>query len=497
VLSVWFLVQCSRRPHTGYVAGFGATFLLTLLSSVYYGLFQMLLLCPLAVFLALQHQWYRPTVLLRPWLWTGLVVVIVACAFLLPFYVAYGIESFDRQLENVRWGSAVAGDFFNVTARHWTSTFPGLRIGPVELTLFPGFTLSAAALLSLYLSLDREIWQSARSGLSQVWSWILTHREPAIGGAAVAVLLCIWLFGAPFNVWINLKYDFMTVPWPAVSCSFLALVAVSLCLIRLPGAIRSGWLVQRTTVFWCWCGIAVFALLSMGPLIRLGTLDLAIGPYVLLYRFVPGFHNMQVPGRLCVLLLPLGVIVAACSVEQLLKTPSMAARHWLVVSIATGLLILDLAVRPYAFQRLPLEQDLPAAFQWLRTHPEPGSVLVLPVDTIERKRSPMYLYFAIYHRRPMLNGYASFIPSECATALHKAQSVPDPSAIELLKQRGVRYVVLDRFELEHDLGASALASLVENCSAHAGLRHIPIPSESRYELYELLDAVPDVLDETR
>jgi hypothetical protein len=485
VLSVWCLLRCTRQPHGLCVAGFGATFVLTLWSSVYYGLFQLLLLVPLALYLAVRHQWYRPTVLLRWWLWTGVIVSILCCVFLLPFYLAYGIESFDRHLEDVRHGSAAFRDFLNVTPRHWSAQLPGLQVGSVELTLFPGFTLGAAALLSLFLKAGpRDWWRPIGVGYQRVGQWVREQRDAAIGLATSVLLLYLWFFGAPFNVWLNLKYDFMPVPWTAVSCSFLVVLGVAVLLSRVPGAIRSGWIRRRSAVFWCWCGIAVFALLSMGPVIRYGTSDLAIGPYALLYRFMPGFHNMQVPGRLCVLLLPLGIILAAATVEKLIELFAWRRGSWVFASLAGVLLMLDLAVAPYQFQRVPLESELPATFQWLRDNGQAGGVLVLPTDTIERQRSPIYLYFAIYHRRPMLNGYASFIPSECRAALYQAGSFPEPAAIDILERRGVRYVVIDRLELERDLGAIAVAAKLEECDGSAAARRVAIP-DSRFVLYEL------------
>jgi hypothetical protein len=485
-LSLWSLIVCVRRSHGMAVVAFGLSFLLTLLSSVYYGLFQLLLFVPLAAVLGMRYQWYRPTVMLRPWLWTILGVAVASGVFLLPFYLVTSAGRFDRQLENVELGSAQLRDFLNVTARHWSRHVPGLRVGPVELTLFPGFLLSFGAMLSLVRAARSVDWRTrVRWQVATAGRWLQEHRDIALGMAGAILILYAWLAHAPFNVWVNLKHDFMPLPWTAVSRSFLLVLIVALLAAVLPRAIRSGWFRDRGVTFWCWCGIAMVAVLSMGPVIRAGTADVTIGPYALLYRYMPGFQHMQVPGRLNVLLLPLLAILCTTAFREWIET--QPSTMWRVgVAVVTCLLLAaDLAVSPLTLHALPLEADLPNSIRWLRDQAEPGGVLVLPTDTIARQRSPLYLYYALYHRHPILNGYASFVPPDCAAALQQVRSFPSAGAIETLRQRGVRYVVLDRVELALDMDESSVAERLRECDASEAAHRVAIEGDERFVVYEL------------
>jgi hypothetical protein len=308
-----------------------------------------------------------------------------------------------------------------------------------------------------------------------------------VGGIALAtIVLGLWLLYAPFNVTVNLKHDFMRVPWGAVSGSFLLVLGVAALLLFLPRAVHTGWFGQLGMVFWCWCGLVLYILLSFGPMIRFDTTELALGPYALLYRFIPGFKGMRVPGRLCLLFMPLLVLLGAHAYDRLLAAASgRFARRAALVSIA-GMLATDLAVRPYAWQRAPLEEEIPAVFRWLADNGEPGGVLVLPTDTLGRYRSPLYLYYGLYHRRPLLNGYAAFTPAECHDALLQARAFPQPTTLEMLKARNIRYVVVDVPKWNEDLYPSSAAVLMAECDKSPDIRRETEISNNRFLLYEVL-----------
>jgi hypothetical protein len=112
--------------------------------------------------------------------------------------------------------------------------------------------------------------------------------------------------------------------------------------------------------------------------------------------------------------------------------------------------------------------------------------LVLPTDTLRRQPSPLYLYHAIHHRRPMLNGYSSFMPSELASVLHKVQAFPEPQAIDVLNERRIRYVVLDRLELDAEFGTERVDAKIGRCETSSDVRRVPVPTDERFVLYELL-----------
>jgi hypothetical protein len=260
-------------------------------------------------------------------------------------------------------------------------------------------------------------------------------------------------------------------------------LSVAAIVLVLPSAWRSGWFAARSHVFWSWVGLVVFVLLSFGPMIRSSGASLAVGPYALLYRFMPGFQGMRVPARMCVLFLPLFVLLTSGALDRLVNEfPNRLGRR-IVPLVVLALIAADHLVKPATWQRLP--RDVPAAFRWLKDTGRPGGVFVMPADTLQRQPSPLYLYYAIHHRRPMLNGFPAFMPADCANALRQANTFPDPDAVQLLSDRGVAYVVVDRHELAELVGSAEVEATLAACDQNARVRHIESASDDRFILFEL------------
>jgi len=92
-----------------------------------------------------------------------------------------------------------------------------------------------------------------------------------------------------------------------------------------------------------------------------------------------------------------------------------------------------------------------------------GPVLELPVSTgiptITRHARAMYA--ALWHWRPLLNGYASYWPAEFATRMAIAQRLPDPKALRLLRRTtGLATIVVHLDALDALPRASWNAALV-------------------------------------
>lgn len=77
------------------------------------------------------------------------------------------------------------------------------------------------------------------------------------------------------------------------------------------------------------------------------------------------------------------------------------------------------------------------------------------------------MYFSTAHWRPLLNGYSGFAPPSYFEMLHALQDFPAASALDYLRGRGVRYLLVhERFYLrggfEDDVAAlSGRAGLIE------------------------------------
>ena len=488
LLSIWCLLQCAVRPRAVYVVGTCLFSLLTLTSSLYFGMFQALLLVPVGVVLAVRGKWYRRDQLLKPWLWTFLLISPLVVWFLLPYYLVYQTEGFERRISVTMWGSAQPSYFMNLSREHVLTNHAVFGNGDHEFALFPGWVfLSALGMSAFVFVREHNVWAKANEAAGRIWTWTRTHREWSLGATCAAIVLYWWLFHAPIGPpYLNLRHDFMSVPWATISRTMLFVISFAAVLAVLPAAWSRGWVQTRGVVFWCWIGIVVYGLLSFGPLIHQGHTAVAIGPYAVLYRLVPGFRGMRVPARLVLLILPLMVLVAGKFYDR--EMDRLRGGRWArVVPISLViLLMLDFAVRPAPWQHAPLRRDLPRSVVWLSENGEPGGVLVLPVDTIKRQPSPMYLYYGLFHRRPMLNGYPAFTPSEINAMTNHLLRFPEATAIEVTRSRGVRYVVIDLIEMGFFLGSQSVDSFVALCDESTELTKISVACDEQFLVYEIL-----------
>lgn len=483
-LALVCLLRCARSPSPWYVVGVGACVMLTTTSSLYYGLLQWLLLGPVCAFCFVRGRWFKNDRLLRAFVWTTLVVGAATFAFVLPYYVVYRDESLGRRLDEVIQYSARFVDYFQVTPWNATERLPLLRTSGrhegVEHTLFPGLVLAAGLFVAVaLLTRPKEACLQLLRRIGVSLRCIAKSPARMVGIGLGAALALWWVFLFPIGLCrIDLGFDYLVATWTAVSVTSAIVLAIAVGLILSPAATRAEWLGSRDRLFWQLGGIGCLLVFSFGPLVYAdhNGSELAIGPYALLYRFVPGWTGMRVPARIQVLLLPLFVLVASRAwttlLDQRYKFASFITRMGVLAALAG-----DLAIRPIDWTHVPVGNDLPRSVAWLCASETPGAVVVLPTGNMGAE-DPLYLYYSTIHGRRMLNGYAAFMPADCRDATAKANHVPNEDALDMLSHRGIRYVVLDC--------AHFPPARIALCRQSARLRPQMIEPGGRFIVYELL-----------
>jgi hypothetical protein len=114
-----------------------------------------------------------------------------------------------------------------------------------------------------------------------------------------------------------------------------------------------------------------------------------------------------------------------------------------------------------------------------------GPVLEVPVGLIPQGCIPGYqtraMYRAIFHRRPLLNGYGGYWPEGFIERMRLAAALPDPAALATLRaETGLTSVVVNLHELKPDELAAWGPTLARGSP---GLRPV-----ARYDDTVLLDA---------
>jgi hypothetical protein len=180
---------------------------------------------------------------------------------------------------------------------------------------------------------------------------------------------------------------------------------------------------------WFWA-LGVFAVLALGPVLRLG--GHALGPpwlpYAWLAHLVPAFDLSGVPVRL-VLVVPLCLaVIWAVGLASL--TGTRGGRRWAAVLFA--LLCFELLPAP-----IPTTQtEVPAVYQALLRRPEPGALVDVATAI------PEQMWLQTLHHRPMAFGYVSRVTPYLERQKHEITALVEGHKWEELHcDRGFRFVI--------------------------------------------------------
>jgi hypothetical protein len=180
-----------------------------------------------------------------------------------------------------------------------------------------------------------------------------------------------------------------------------------------PGAIRDQ---QPATLY---VGVASWWLL----LGFIGSLGMRTPFHRFLFTYVLGFRAVRVPARWAmVAYVGLAMLIAVAAA-------AMARRRQWIAALTAVAFLLELRVAPIRwYLTLP---DAPPVYRWLKTADVHGGVLELPFD--ENKSEYGYLFYAMTHHRPLLNGTSGFAPPSFVQldAMLHASPIPDDAVRQL------------------------------------------------------------------
>jgi hypothetical protein len=208
--------------------------------------------------------------------------------------------------------------------------------------------------------------------------------------------------------------------FPGFVASALALIGLWLAWGR-----RGPGLAREHVVFYTVLGALAFWA-SFGP---------KAGLYTALYETVPVFSLLHAPSRLGLLVVLVASVMGGVAVAWLAGTGRRA------VLVSGGILIatlVDLAVMPLHVE----SRRSFAAYASLAEWPA-GPVAEFPFfyRRVDFHRHALYMYYSTYHWRPLINGYADYIPPDFRQMVVPVSSFPNPESFGILKRLGAQYVV--------------------------------------------------------
>lgn len=249
------------------------------------------------------------------------------------------------------------------------------------------------------------------------------------------------------------------------------LAAGAVLLVLSPRARRFARGVPGSMVGFAFCATAAAFLLSLGPRVRAMGRGLGDGPYELLFWLVPGIEAMRVPARFGMIVLLFLAVLAGYGAAALGRWRRRAgpAAVWL----ACGLFLAEATVVPIQVNvrlatrgvRLtppgPMRQgpDLPPVYRAVAELDE-AALIEFPFG--EPAFELQYMFYAIAHGKPLVNGYSGFEPPRYAELRATFRRLPllDPDAAwRILLGAGATHAVVHAGAFWEDEGHELAAWL--------------------------------------
>jgi hypothetical protein len=382
---------------------------------------------------------------LKPLAVAALAVVCATAPFVWP-YMALRRSGFNaRSIGETQKYSADVYAYFTAdpSLRVWAAV---ARVWPhAEGALFPGATIALLALAAIVLS-----WDLARGGAP----YQSTRTARALGwlfpacAATTSLLLLGWTLRVPAERPLLKVTSF--------SRSLLVSTAVgALWLISSARARYTArkWLRSPAAIF-TFIAVAAVAL-SFGPAIfAQGRLVTTPSVYAAFYELVPGFDGLRVPARFA-MIVALGLAVLAAYGAALITraratTAAVVVSSVLIVveSIAVPLPINqnDTNYRQHGLAALPARvfvgSATPPVYVFARALPPTSVLLELPLG--EPAFDVRYMFYAIGHKRPLVNGYSGGAPDDyslLAETLRDIRTRPDDAWRAVMASAATHVVV--------------------------------------------------------
>ena len=160
--------------------------------------------------------------------------------------------------------------------------------------------------------------------------------------------------------------------------------------------------------------------------------------YPYLYDWFSPIRGLRVPARFSLLVALSLAVLSAFGVHRLLRLPRHASGARLMFAAAAVFSVANV------WPVLPLRAVWPEPPPVYGALSGAGHVVLaeFPVPDDYAYNTP-YMYFALWHWAPMVNGYSGFMPKSYDEFQHGVADFPGPMALAALKIRGVTHVTVN------------------------------------------------------
>jgi hypothetical protein len=185
-------------------------------------------------------------------------------------------------------------------------------------------------------------------------------------------------------------------------------------------------------------------LFSFGPVISFRGIDLLTGPYNLLYRFLPPFRLMRAPARFSVMLSLSLSVLAGLALASFLNSRKIAFPRKPFLILIAGLILCEQISIPLPLAPLPDKGRLPEIYQTITSLPAEKVLLELPLpdSRLNYYQEALPMYYSLFHRHRIVNGYSGFIPPAYSILQEALESFPSEATLALLERLKIDLVLV-------------------------------------------------------
>jgi hypothetical protein len=388
----------------------------------------------------------------RTWIVTGALALAVTYPFLDPYFeVRKSGDVGVRDAGEIIMFSADTHAFATASGWSWlwAERLPGLPRPEGE--GFPGVAIALLAFVGVGAGTLRAMREGRKSAAPAPPPW----RQTLIGMLALLVVvhgIGVLVFLATGGLPIPYKGAW-AIHRSADAVFFRTVWLVGLLLVASPGLRSFLRGVPNSLLGFFALSTVLAAILALGPQISAAGHLIGVGPYAWLVAYVPGFDGVRVPARYLMLVALFLACLAGYGAAALLRwRPRAAAGVLVVVSL---LMLVESLAWPFqtntrlaadGYEVTPRElrtaSDLPPIYKVLRDDPHPVILVEFPFG------SPAWdlhsVFYAGYHKRPLVNGYSGFFPESQRTLSYVFTLVgsdPDAAWRALLGTRATHILV--------------------------------------------------------
>lgn len=178
-------------------------------------------------------------------------------------------------------------------------------------------------------------------------------------------------------------------------------------------------------------------LFCLGPKIELS--DTFTGPYVLLYDYFPGFKGLRVPFRWAVVFMFATAVLSGLGWK---KIERIGWGKWIVLPIVLVVLLKGYVTAPFPIRFKVFEK--PGVYEWLEKQPNDAVIIELPMPDGYSSfyREAVYMYWSLFHKKRMVNGYSGYSSPTYWHIVELMRSFPSSDSLHLLRYLGIEYIIV-------------------------------------------------------